>query len=358
MNLKKAPRIIFALAVIVITASMKDAFIKDVRGNSTATQRKKPTEPIRGWCCLDGQVYPVGASCCQELGGRFFRTREEAERFCKPKLPDLIAQELVVSPKRLYVGEEVAVRATVRNMGQRPAGRIEILFRARLGQKEYEIARETVGFLEAGQGKDVLTRATARESGDWLITVRIDPENRIREWEENNNDAAGLCLVDSPITSVSPVSPEDMFIADREVEALAPQPRGVPDPSFLRREDKEPDARFERLSIKYDATYSIEPQSEKSLPFEITVPAVVLIRVFIHEGQPEDLSILLFREGHDQPVWSKNGPGPGEPQGIISEIIDITPEMVVQEKNWTLILMNKANQTLKAEVSAGIIDRQ
>jgi hypothetical protein len=38
-------------------------------------------------------------------------------------------------------------------------------------------------------------------------------------------------------------------------------------------------------------------------------------------------------------------------------MIEITPERVVQGKNWNLKLLNNAAQPLKAEISAGIIDR-
>jgi hypothetical protein len=66
-------------------------------------------EQERGYCCLDGNIYPVTEGCCEEFGGRFFRTREEAEEYCTgdqkrlnisdlkgPKWPDYVGQTVTV----------------------------------------------------------------------------------------------------------------------------------------------------------------------------------------------------------------------------------------------------------------------
>lgn len=318
--------------------------------------RREVPEPKEGFCCLEGRILPSGIDECQEQGGRFFWAHEEAERYCRSAMPDLIIQEMVVAPIRLRQGEEVAVRASIRNMGNGPARRVSILFMRRMDQKDHEMSHATIEHLDPGQAEDVTINSSAREPGDWLITAVIDPENRIREWDEGNNSATGVCLVEELIPAKKPAQTEQMASANREVQTLEQPLRGLPDPEIPRRSDKISDVVPELMAIKHNATYEFNPKEEKSFPFEITVPTIIVIKVFILEGQPEEFSILLNREGHDQQIWPRIGTQQRKPPGFISEMIEIRPEWVVQGKNWNLKLRNNAAQPLKAEISAGTID--
>lgn len=38
--------------------------------------------PERGWCCKDGEIFPASEEECHERGGRYFHSRDEAERHC------------------------------------------------------------------------------------------------------------------------------------------------------------------------------------------------------------------------------------------------------------------------------------
>ncbi|MEJ2078992.1 MAG: hypothetical protein P8Z74_13430, partial [Acidobacteriota bacterium] len=62
-----------------------------------------------GWCCLDGKIYPVSEGCCEEFGGRFFRTREEAEEFCANGQGELKIRDLKSPDWAKYVGQTVAI---------------------------------------------------------------------------------------------------------------------------------------------------------------------------------------------------------------------------------------------------------
>jgi hypothetical protein len=226
-----------------------------------------------------------------------------------------------------------------------------------MDRKDREITHAAIEHLEPGQAEDVTVRSTARIPGDWLITAIIDPDNRIREWDEGNNFAIGVCLVDESIPPKRPAPTEEMVTSNREVQTLEQPLRGLPHPTIPRRSDKISDVVPELMAIKYNATYEFNPKEEKSFSFEITVPTIIVIKVFILEGQPEEFSILLNREGQEQQIWPRIGTRQGEPPGFISEMIEITPERVVQGKNWNLRLLNNAAQPLKAEISAGTIDR-
>jgi photosystem II stability/assembly factor-like uncharacterized protein len=44
-------------------------------------------EPIQGWCCLDGQVFQTTITDCNNRGGQFFRTQQEAQQACAQQQP-------------------------------------------------------------------------------------------------------------------------------------------------------------------------------------------------------------------------------------------------------------------------------
>jgi hypothetical protein len=58
----------------------------------TATPPPAPTaeptnEPTHGWCCINGEVFPVSEEICLLEGGQFFETEEEAYQACEPQPP-------------------------------------------------------------------------------------------------------------------------------------------------------------------------------------------------------------------------------------------------------------------------------
>jgi len=64
--------------------------IKIVWSNQITFSRPAATQivtPAKGWCCKDTDVFMATASQCQSQGGRFFKTREEAEAFCREEKP-------------------------------------------------------------------------------------------------------------------------------------------------------------------------------------------------------------------------------------------------------------------------------
>jgi hypothetical protein len=272
-------------------------------------------------------------------------------------MPDLIIQELVVAPKRLPSREEVTVRVAVRNMGNHTVRKIPLLFVGRIDQNEREMAHAIIESLEPGQEEDVIVNSLAPTPGEWLITVVVDPDERIREWKKGNNSATEVCFVEAPVATPKPAKAEEMAAPITEVQILEQPLRGLPASEISRRSDKISDVMPDLMAIKYHATYEFNPKEEKSFPLEITVPTIVVIRVFILEGDPEELFLLLNQEGHDQQVWPRIGTRQGKPPGFISEMIEITPERVAQGTNWSLKVLNNSNQLLKAEISAGTIDR-
>lgn len=60
--------------------------------NNVVFHRKPKAQaaaPNTGWCCQDGDVFMASANQCKEQGGKFFKTREEAEEFCQAGKADL-----------------------------------------------------------------------------------------------------------------------------------------------------------------------------------------------------------------------------------------------------------------------------
>jgi len=64
----------------------KSADISGKWGSNMSRSYQITQEDERGWCCLNGNIYSAGEACCEAFGGRFFKTREEAEKFCR-KVP-------------------------------------------------------------------------------------------------------------------------------------------------------------------------------------------------------------------------------------------------------------------------------
>ena len=107
---------------------------------------------------------------------------------------DLMIEELVLDTEELHVGEDTVIRSSVRNVGNQPAEGITVLF---LTKEEREIGRATIEHLDPAQAKEVNITATIPKLDEYLITVRVDPENLITESNEQNNEMQQFFAVES-----------------------------------------------------------------------------------------------------------------------------------------------------------------
>ncbi|UCE06315.1 MAG: hypothetical protein JSW07_22520, partial [bacterium] len=109
------------------------------------------------------------------------------------ELPDLVIEDVIINPERIFEGEEIIVRAVIRNIGRAPAEEISVLFQ---DLEERKGAETIIRFLEPGQAEEIQIATEAREAGYWRATVQIDPKNLIEEINEQNNDKSKIATVD------------------------------------------------------------------------------------------------------------------------------------------------------------------
>jgi hypothetical protein len=141
----------------------------------------------------------------------FLRARLRPPPFQPPspreELPDLVITEedIAWTPSIPQVGDEVMITASVRNEGRAPARMVSVILRTRGGQDQ----RAMIESIEPGGQADVRFAETVSVSGERFVAIVADPENRIRELNEDNNEAGRPLLVreeDLPDLIVSDVS--------------------------------------------------------------------------------------------------------------------------------------------------------
>ncbi|UCE07095.1 MAG: hypothetical protein JSW07_03400, partial [bacterium] len=117
------------------------------------------------------------------------------------EFPDLVFDELVLSPEIPKDGEDFVINAVIRNIGRGSAERILVLF---LTCDDREIGRATIEYLETGHLEEVTITTVAQEPGECVITARIDPDNRIAESNEQNNEVQKSFAVEFPFIEKYP----------------------------------------------------------------------------------------------------------------------------------------------------------
>ncbi len=98
----------------------------------------------------------------------------------------IYAEDLIIVPENPDLGDEVAARITVRNDGALDIRQIEVQITA----NEDELHRELIPLIKAGRKETFSFTEKAEEKGSFHVKVRIDPDNRIAEVNEGNNETA------------------------------------------------------------------------------------------------------------------------------------------------------------------------
>jgi hypothetical protein len=111
------------------------------------------------------------------------------------ELPDLVIEEVTFISERPIEEEEVVINAVVRNVGTAPAEGILVVF---LTCGEREIGRTTIEYLKPEQVEETEITTTTHEVGECLVTVLVDPENRIEESNEGNNKEQQYLRLEKP----------------------------------------------------------------------------------------------------------------------------------------------------------------
>ncbi|MFX0203740.1 MAG: CARDB domain-containing protein, partial [Candidatus Hodarchaeota archaeon] len=102
------------------------------------------------------------------------------------ELPDLTIEEIDINPTRPHVGENINIRAVVKNLGMAPVSKSLIIF---LICGEHELTYTFSRHLGSGQSEELHITTIMPDLDECLITALIDPENRIQESDEQNNRA-------------------------------------------------------------------------------------------------------------------------------------------------------------------------
>ncbi len=139
-------------------------------------------------------------------------------------------------------------------------------------------------------------------------------------------------------------------------KALEPQPRGDPDPRLPKNPTKEAKEWHKMFSFKYADIYEIGAREVKVFDIELTKSSTLFIKILASGAELENISAQLFQEGRNKPLWSSKTIKLGEPIGLISDQIEITEDMLVAEKRWTVRLSNDTSQSITAEVLIGMAD--
>jgi len=125
--------------------------------------------------------------------------------------PDLVAQELTLSPPSpLNQGIVAHISATISNMGTAPAEEFAIEFSWRRVDKEELCGLEQVSLPRLDAGGQATVRATIDTAdltpGEYEITLRIDPDDRVAELDETNNRLITQLEILPPRPELHPIS--------------------------------------------------------------------------------------------------------------------------------------------------------
>jgi len=163
--------------------------------------REKP-EPERGWCCLDGKVYFVSESCCAELGGRFYRTREEAEEFCRTDVY-LMPEEVRPFQKADLAIISVSAEPEYPMPGEQATVQVDVLNRSERDYTGLKLALLVDGQITDVKRIDMDERSKARFHFNWRpnrtkvynLRAVLDPDEDLAEVSRHDNSLAEEFIV-------------------------------------------------------------------------------------------------------------------------------------------------------------------
>jgi len=121
-------------------------------------------------------------------------------------LPDLTLTSITVTPSEPTAQEECGVKVLVKNIGNVKASGIIV----KIEVNGITIQTQTVDDLEAGSSRTLTFSWTPTAAGDYTLKATVDPENLIKELNENNN-------VISTTVTVKPKELPDLTVQFQEI---------------------------------------------------------------------------------------------------------------------------------------------
>ena len=116
-------------------------------------------------------------------------------------LPDLEIESVQIQPDRPSASTPVTVVGSVRNNGSEPAGNFFVTLSLHKSNKVVKTIEEVpvLGSLpQQGSGFSVPVKVGRLPEGEYGAVLIVDPENRIRESNERNNQRTKTFKVGSP----------------------------------------------------------------------------------------------------------------------------------------------------------------
>lgn len=132
-------------------------------------------------------------------------------------LPDLsvTSDDLIFQPVAPYVHDQVDIKVTVHNYGFAMAENVEVKLYHGETRNGVLVDRRFISQIPVNGSETISFIWEAKEAGNHLFTVVIDPDNRIREVTKSNNQAAKTLRVDPKI---------DLAITSEDIQVIHKHP--------------------------------------------------------------------------------------------------------------------------------------
>lgn len=218
------------------------------------------TANLSGTDCSDSMVYVSAVS--EGKGG----------------LPDLIVEEALMSKSNALPGEIVSLSAVIGNTGDSIARGFEVSVFLESSDGNVVVASQEVDALLAGNSKEIEFSFSAPGTmGLNVIKVVVDPDNAVREANENNNAALlSLTVMTAPLKGPVQESPV-------EAPATPPEPARPPRPGPT------------IPSIRGEPEPEPEPEEEPAKEVEESSTAIVAVIVASSVVVVGGGGLLLFK---------------------------------------------------------------
>jgi len=105
-----------------------------------------------------------------------------------PMLRSDLGVSRIAIDKEVIVGDEVEIKATVKNTGDTKATNVTVLFIWESDGESRVIAKKTIAEINAGQSKSMSVLWSPQTTAEYSITVELDPENDVKEISDGNNE--------------------------------------------------------------------------------------------------------------------------------------------------------------------------
>jgi hypothetical protein len=99
--------------------------------------------------------------------------------------------------RTVVLGDEVEIKATIKNSGDAKATNVTVLFIWSLDGESRVIGSKTIPELDAGKSRSVSVLWAPQTKGDFSISVESDPDNEVKEISDGNNERRASTTVEA-----------------------------------------------------------------------------------------------------------------------------------------------------------------